>query len=138
MTLQNIALMRGIGAKMNYLTQRQTLIASNIANADTPDYQPKDLKKADFSDVLGKALKKRNAVQSVSLSTTSGGHINPSGTAPNPKARDARDVYEVAPAGNAVIMEEQMMNASQTMMDYTMMTNLLQKNVGMIKTAIGR
>jgi len=36
-----------------------------------------------------------------------------------------------------VIIEEQMVKASQTTMDYNLMTNLMRKNVGMIQTALG-
>ena len=43
MTLQNLSLFQAMGAKLNYLDQRQKVIAQNIANADTPNYRPKDL-----------------------------------------------------------------------------------------------
>jgi flagellar basal-body rod protein FlgB len=57
---------------------------------------------------------------------------------PDPKSRKQKETYEVAPAGNAVIMEEQLINANKTNMDYALMTNLYQKNVTMIQTALGR
>ena len=138
MSLQNIALFRGLGAKMNYLNQRQAVISTNIANSDTPGYQPKDLKKTDFGRILDSIQGVNSGVQRVNVATTAKGHMSLGGDVADPKAREAREVYEVAPAGNAVIMEEQMLNANQTMMDYTMMTSLLQKNVGMIKIALGR
>ncbi|MCB0376336.1 MAG: hypothetical protein KDD04_10490, partial [Sinomicrobium sp.] len=56
----------------------------------------------------------------------------------DPKNREQKTTYEVAPVGNAVIVEEQMMNAAKTTMDYNLMTTLYQKNVGMIRTALGR
>jgi len=52
--------------------------------------------------------------------------------------RKQKETYEVAPVGNAVIMEEQLLMAGRTVMDYNMMTNLLQKQTGMIRTALGR
>ena len=48
-------------------TQRHAIIASNIANADTPGYQAKDL---DFKE----ALERSNATM-LSVSSTSKGHI---------------------------------------------------------------
>ena len=48
------------------------------------------------------------------------------------------ETYEVAPAGNAVIMEEQLINSNRTVMDYNLMTNVMRKNVSLIQTAIGR
>ena len=35
-------------------------------------------------------------------------------------------------------MEEQLVKAQGNMMDYNMMTNLYQKNVGMIRTSLGQ
>jgi flagellar basal-body rod protein FlgB len=42
-----------LGNYMSYLSQRQGAIASNIANADTPGYQTRDVQMpADFSSVM--------------------------------------------------------------------------------------
>ena len=45
--------------------------------------------------------------------------------------------YEATPSGNAVNIEEQLVKSNQVQMDYTMMLNLMKKQVGMMKTAIG-
>ena len=47
-------------------------------------------------------------------------------------------VIETAPAGNSVVIEEQMMKLSQTQADYNAMVNLYRKHIDMLKTAIGR
>ena len=52
MTTQNLGLFQALNAKMNYLDQRQKVLAQNIANANTPGYKPKDLNKVDFGAVL--------------------------------------------------------------------------------------
>ena len=44
MDLQAIPLFNMLRGKLGYLTQRQQLIAENVANADTPGYTPRDLK----------------------------------------------------------------------------------------------
>jgi flagellar basal-body rod protein FlgB len=42
-----------LGNYMSYLSQRQGVIASNIANADTPGYQTRDVQMpADFSSIM--------------------------------------------------------------------------------------
>lgn len=137
MTTQNIGLLNGLNSKMGYLNQRQRVISQNIANADTPGYKPKDLVKVDFGDVMEKvyhADRKR-----VSMDMTDSGHMPPPDSSKYPpKSREQRKTYEVAPVGNAVVMEEQLIQAGQTVMDYNLMTSLYQKNIGMIKTAIGR
>lgn len=136
MTTQNLALFQGMGAKMQYLSQRQTIIAQNIANADTPGYVPRDLTQADFSSVLKTIERKSESGMSLSMAASSAGHMTKSNSV-NAEHKEQRQTYEVAPAGNAVIMEEQMIKSQETMMDYNMITSLYQKNVGMIRTAIG-
>src|SRR6187549_1006408 len=38
--------------RMGYLSERQKLIAQNVANGDTPDYQPRDMKAYSFKATL--------------------------------------------------------------------------------------
>jgi flagellar basal-body rod protein FlgB len=53
-------------------------------------------------------------------------------------ADEQRKRYEVAPDGNSVVVEEQVIKVAETQMDYQLITNLYRKHVDMIKTAIGR
>jgi flagellar basal-body rod protein FlgB len=139
MTTENISLFKAIGAKMDFLNQRQKVISQNIANADTPGYRPQDLKNADFSKVLGSLLQQDNkTVSAVGLETTDPLHIPPPNEPPKGQEGKQKKVYEVAPVGNAVIMEEQLLSSNKTIADYNLMTSLYQKNVGMIKMALGR
>ena len=134
MTTQNLALFKALNAKMDFLNHRQRVISQNIANADTPDYKPQDLLPVDF----GRVLKDVSGQKGVRLDTTSPMHMPPPGEIPDAQEKKQKMTYEVAPAGNAVIMEEQLVNAGRTMMDYNLMTNLYQKQVRMIQTAIGK
>lgn len=134
MTTQNIGLFKAIGAKMNYLDQRQRIIAQNIANSDTPSYQPKDLLPVDF----GRVLKEVTHDPVVRPETTNALHMPSPDHIEDPKNREQKKVYEEAPAGNSVILEEQMVKSARNQMDYNLMTNLYQKNVNMIRMALGR
>jgi flagellar basal-body rod protein FlgB len=133
MSIQDIGLFQALSAKLDYLSQRQELISQNVANSDTPGYRPKDLEKVDF----GLMVKELTGDQQVGVAVTNNKHI------PNPeaevdaKARKQKKTYEVAPAGNAVIMEEQLMKSGKNIMDYNLMLNIYQKQVGMIRTALG-
>ena len=135
MTTQNITLFKALGAKMDFLNQRQRIISQNVANSDTPGYRPQDLVPVDFERVLKNV--DAGSSNKVRIETTNKNHMTPGGEIDDPKSRKQKETYEVAPVGNAVIMEEQLINAGQTAMDYNMMTNLYQKNIGLIKTAIG-
>jgi len=142
MTTQGLGLFQALSAKIDYLNQRQSVIAQNIANADTPGYRPEDLTKVDFSSLLGASgnLSSQSGVKSlpeVSMVATDSQHLGGASQNVNVKERPQKDTYEVAPAGNAVVIEEQLVNSSQNVMDYNLMLNIYQKQVGMIRTAIG-
>ncbi len=134
MSTQEIGLFKAIGAKLDYLGQRHKVIAENIANADTPGYKPKDLTAVDFGSVL-KGVTNGMGVQPAQ---TAPGHIGPSGgSIGQADDRRQKNFYEVAPVGNAVVMEEQLLNAGRNVMDYNLMLNLYQKQIGMMKIALG-
>jgi flagellar basal-body rod protein FlgB len=134
MTTQNIGLFKALGAKMDYLGQRQRIIAQNIANADTPNYHPQDLKPVDFSTVMKDVTGPSKNIQMVATNPM---HVGYQTQVADPKSAQQKKVYEVAPDGNSVIMEEQMLNSSQNQMDYSLVTSLYQKNVQLMKIAIG-
>lgn len=122
-----------IGRKMAWLGQRQSVLAQNIANADTPDYRPQDLKEGAFASALRRSLPK------VRPAATDPKHLQ--GTAMRDGEADVDDqkrVYEVAPSGNSVVLEEQMIKVGKTQMDYQMLSNLYRRHAEMLRTALGR
>lgn len=133
MATENIGIMKALTAKMSYLDQRQRVLAQNIANADTPNYQAHDLTKVDFSSALKRVTRSRN----VTPVTTQALHLPTPGEIANPENRKGKSQYEIAPDKNAVILEEQIVKASKNTMDYNLMTSLYQKNVNMFKIALG-
>ena len=130
--LENIGLMKGMGGKMQWLNQRHGVISHNVSNADTPGFRPSDVQDVDFGSVM-RASQNRPTIHQV---TTNSGHIGHSDRVPEGKNRESKDVYEVSLDENSVILEEQLLKAQTTMADYSMMTNLYKKNIGMIRTVI--
>ena len=47
-----------------------------------------------------------------------------------------KNPYEIAPSGNAVVVEEQLVKVTQTQNDYNAITNLYKKQVAMFKMAL--
>lgn len=118
---------------MDWLGQRQSVLAQNIANADTPDYVPKDLKGSEFA----RKLEARQAA--VPPATTHPSHFSGSlsrGAAARSHEQDR--TYEVAPSGNAVVLEEQMIKVGETQMNYRMLSNLYKRHMNMMRAALGR
>jgi flagellar basal-body rod protein FlgB len=87
---------------MNLRSYRQELLASNIANADTPNYKARDI---DFKSALGAALSGRNEGD-LALRRTQGGHL-PGLAGPNAygAAVRYRSEYQGAVDGNTVNMD---------------------------------
>jgi flagellar basal-body rod protein FlgB len=85
-------------------THRQEVLASNIANADTPHYKARDV---DFRAALQTALGGRGvpAAQPVTLARTQAGHLAGSGLAPHAGAIGYRAEYQGAVDGNTVNMD---------------------------------
>lgn len=132
MDLNNLPLFGLMNRRMNWLTQRHGVLAQNIANADSPGYSPKDLTKQSFQRMLF------GGAPRVTMAATSESHMAAIRRSDEFRADRARDVYEAAPAGNAVVLEEQLIKVSETQGAYRLATNLYRKHVSMLKQALGR
>ncbi|MAS88040.1 MAG: flagellar basal body rod protein FlgB [Micavibrio sp.] len=137
MTIEGIGLFAGIEGKMQYIAKSQRITAQNIANANTPHYQAKVLKDVDFGSVLEASLHGSEGMRKLRPETTAPGHMSGGADLQNPKEKAQKITYEIAPDGNAVIIEEQMIRANQDAMDHALMTRIMTKNVGMIRAAVG-
>lgn len=118
--------------RMDWVAERQAVLSKNIANADTPKYQPKDVEKLTFKETLVKAPQ-------VSQSVTHSGHIASPLAAPTRfDTVNAGKPYETSPDGNSVVLEEQMLKMASGRSAYNVAANLFQKNMKMIKIALGK
>ncbi|HAK64201.1 MAG: flagellar basal body rod protein FlgB [Pseudomonadota bacterium] len=132
MELNKAPLFAAMRAKMEWLSERQKILAENIANADTPGFKARDLKPVDFTEYL-----KNHAATELAL--TNPMHIK--------GGRDAQRFNfttvissgsETDPSGNSVAIEEQMMKIGETQMEYESATGIYRKNAQMMKIALGR
>lgn len=128
-------LFRLLSARMGWLSQRQVVLAQNIANADTPDYRPKDLRARDF---LRLAQGYAGRPTRIGVTRTDPSHLTGgAGARIGLAGKEQPAPYEVSPDGNAVVLEEQTAKAGQTALDHQLASNIYRKYVGMIKTALG-
>jgi flagellar basal-body rod protein FlgB len=134
MDLSKMAIFQMVNKRMDWLSQRQKVLSENVANADTPKYNPKDLKPIDFRTMV------RTEQNSLKPSQTSPMHL--AGTKPVDKFKAVverpKDAYEINPQGNSVVLEDQMLKVNETAREYQLSANLYQKHIGMIRAAIGR
>jgi len=118
---------------LKYRQLRQELIASNIANAETPGYKAKKL---DFEEALARALDvddelKMNATDSKHFNVGGGGfnNLQPEVT------EDANGI--VSPDGNTVDRDQEMADMAENKIMYDASVQLLNKKIGLLKYAIG-
>jgi flagellar basal-body rod protein FlgB len=121
-----------IKQRLNWLGQRQQVLARNIANADTPGFVPSDLKPLDFRQAL------RQQTRQVHVTATDPAHLT---GLRKPDAvfavTEQSDTVEATPSGNAVDLEQQIAKVSETNIAHSLGTQLYRKYLGMIRTAAG-
>lgn len=126
-------LMASLSGKMRYHTQRQKVLASNIANIDTPGYKAKDVSQPSFIDAVARET------QSMHLATTSPKHFTGSQGIGGPyRVIAQRDPYEISPNGNDVVLEDQMAKLSDNNTQYEISSSLYKKFTQMYRSALGQ
>ena len=84
MDLGHIPLFTAFSKRMAWLTARQTVLAENVANANTSGYQAKDLKELDFKSLVGNGKGTSNGP--LQLAADQPGHIGPAGANNPPRS----------------------------------------------------
>lgn len=125
MGVGSVPLMEALKTRMQWHQSRQKLLAENVANADTPKFQPHDLR-APAMPGAGSPL-----------AMTHSGHLTIDGT---PSGFDPRDPkkFERTPSGNSVNLEDEMMKVAQNQSDYQLAASLYSKSLSLMKIAIGK
>ena len=133
MDLKDIPLFNAVKKRLNWLTQRQEILSQNIANSDTPNYKPRDLKTIDFSKLVDSQSK------SMKMKATRPGHLSENRASINAfNSEVTRRPYETEPAGNAVVLEEQMTKVSTTNINHQLTSELYKKHLQLFSLAIGK
>jgi flagellar basal-body rod protein FlgB len=134
-------LLSAITQSMKHLAHSQRVISENIANSETPGFKARVVAAPEFSSLVdalgGNTGKPRVDRPRVSLSSGMVGL----GARP-PQAGSGvmldRDTSETKPDGNNVTLEDQLLKMGAVQADYTAMTNLYRKQLGLLKSAVGR
>ena len=131
MNLAEIPLFAMLRGRLGYLSERQKLIAQNVANADTARYVPDDLKAFSFDA-------KVKAASGGAMAVTHAGHLQPPGSAHGAgagfKAVKTPD-SETTLNGNAVVLEEEMMKMGDARMNYDAAIGFYQKSLNLLRMA---
>ena len=109
---------------LNLRAQRQEVLAANIANADTPGYQARDI---DFASELKKVMQRgRDATSVVALTMTSTQHIPAQALTP-PTAERIPDQPSLD--GNTVDMDRERTQFADNSLQYQMSLSALSGQI---------
>ena len=115
--------------RMAWLEARQRVLAGNVANADTPGYQPRDVRS--FASVLAGANGRR-------------AHGDDECAAPGLGERSAAraagplGAWIASPNGNAVSLDQEALKVAETDSAHALAATLHQRYLGLFRTALGR
>ena len=121
--IDTMRMARDLGA---HAAQRQRVIATNVANADTPGYRTRDL--PEFEESLRRS--------SLELRTTRAGHLAAGLSGPPFRAVEAEG--EPSPNGNTVSLEDEMVRSADAKREFDLSLAVMQSGLNLMRTAIGR
>jgi len=130
-----IPLLSAMMRRLNWLQQRQQVLAHNIANADTPGFKASDLKPQNprsFQSLL------RDQAPSISMAVTDAKHVQLARAGGAAIVQKDPGASDISLSGNNVVIEQQMMKISETQMEHQTITSLYRKHLGMLRMALGR
>ncbi|NTT86680.1 FlgB family protein [Tabrizicola fusiformis] len=104
---------------------RMSLIARNVANADTPGYRALDI--PDFAQVYEGGT--------LALRATRPGHLGGGGGA---AARAFASAEQASPNGNSVSIEAEMVKAAGARQEHEMALAIYRSTSGIIRASLGR
>jgi flagellar basal-body rod protein FlgB len=130
MPISDIPILSMLRERMQWHQERQRILAENVANSDTSNYQARDLAPLDFEHQLSTA--------SVNLARTDPGHLDATDDGEGRFDSDSGSRFEVRPRGNTVTHEDEMMRVASNQMDYEAVASLYTHSLGLIKVAIDK
>ena len=127
--LPDLHLLNTASALMTYASERQALVAHNIAHADTPGYKARDL--AEFGEIF------RTRSEGFSQALTSGDLSDRRNFLSRHMAEIAPQ-GEVSPDGNTVGLEDQMIRGQEAARDHRRALAIYRHSIDQLRTALGR
>ncbi|MEC7518364.1 MAG: flagellar basal body rod protein FlgB [Myxococcota bacterium] len=113
---------------LDYHLERQNVLASNVANVDTPGFRPLELVREDVPTEAPGTLR---------LETTHGAHVGQSGDATRPFVLTESEEQVVNPGndGNAVSLEREMSKVAANNIRYEGAVRIVRSQLGLLRYA---
>ncbi|WP_298851079.1 FlgB family protein [uncultured Ruegeria sp.] len=115
-------------AMATHAGKRQAVIARNMANADTPGYQPRDI------EAFQKAFE--TSGRDVAMAATRQGHLH--GNAGARLWAEHEAVPSGDPNGNGVSLEEEMLKSVEVKRQHDRALAIYKSSMSVLRTSLGR
>jgi flagellar basal-body rod protein FlgB len=137
MAIYDIPLFSMLKSRLGYLSKRESVVAENVANSDTPGFTPKDLKPFTFEQAM--ASQRRTTVNASPEAAAAMSRMQHSGVKRTTSYRPVNTPdSETTLNGNQVVLEDQMMKMNETRLNYDAAISFYQKSMSMIRLASRR
>lgn len=114
--MQPVNLFKLASLQAEWLSVRQSAVAGNIANADTPGYRAVDVEP--FEKMLGRS--------GVSLAATQPGHFGAKADEVSFKTRDDDRTTAALPSNNTVVLEQELMKSGEVSREFGLNTAIVK------------
>lgn len=125
-----IEMLKMASAMARHAGDRQTVVAGNIANADTPGYRARDL--PSFADAY------REPRGAAALTATRAGHFTAPLDGAAVKAHAEIQPGDASPNGNTVSLESEMIKASAVRHDHQLALSVYRSGLDLLRAGLGR
>ena len=127
----DISLIRLAGSLASYSAQRQSVIAENVANSDTPGYRAKDLRP--FGELLA-----TDGSKGAQMRATRAGHIGQISGTLGVEVEEISTFASESPNGNNVSLEDQMVRSSEIKQTHDLALGVYQTSLDILRLSLGR
>lgn len=122
-----------VRAALDLRARRQEVLASNLANADTPNYKARDL---DFASALRAAIRGGSG-GSLTLARTQSGHLDGAGRGGAAAALKYRATVQPSLDGNTVDMDVERAHFADNAIHYQFLLDRASAAFSTMKLAVG-
>ncbi|WP_102224041.1 FlgB family protein [Acidimangrovimonas sediminis] len=126
---QNLSILRMAGQMASNAALRQSAVAQNVANADTPGYKAVDA--PSFAETY-------RDDQSLSLRETRAGHLGAFDQGSETRLAPRQAPGTESPNGNSVSLEHEMVTAAQLREQHDMALAIYRTAQSVLRTSLGR
>lgn len=127
LNLDILTLARGLAG---HATARQSVLARNVANADTPGYRARDI--PPFAEVF-----ERDAIPFAQRATRPG-HISSAPADTRFRSHEESAFAAESPNGNTVSLEDQMLRSVEVRNAHDLATGVYRKSLDILRLGMGR